>query len=251
MSFLCYNVLEVSIMVISKEVKKIVNKKPPGEVITYDDFSTLGNLNSVVLTLSKLYKSGVLEKLGKGLFYKPKKTRFGKLKPSENEILKALLKKNKQGFIAGTSAQNKLGLTTQISNELVISGKLEKHERVIGGLTVKYKKSNISYGKKNVEQLQIIDALKNIKKIPDTDVNSSLILIKNKLEEYSKKQIKEMFNLAKNSQPRVRAIVGAMMELLNYSEFSDELYESLNPLSTYKLNITHDALPNKGKWKIK
>jgi predicted transcriptional regulator of viral defense system len=238
-------------MVISKEVKKIVNRKREGEVITYEDFSRLENLNSVVLALSRLYKSGVLEKLGKGLFYKPKTTRFGKLKPSENEILKALLKKNKQGYITGVSAQNSLGLTTQIPNQVVISGKLEKHERVIGNLTIKYKKTDISYANKNIEQLQVIDALKNIKKIPDSEINKVLNSIRKRLKGYSDTQIKEIFTIAKSSQPRVRALVGAMLEILGYKDYSDSLLRLLNPLTSYSLNIEVSTLPNKAKWKIK
>jgi hypothetical protein len=237
-------------MIISKEVQKIVRESAEGVVITYDDFSRLGNQNSVVLALSKLYKAGTLKKLGKGLFYKPKHTRFGTLQPSENEILKALLKKNKKGYIAGVSAQNKLGLTSQVANELTISGQLGRQKRVVGNLTVKYKKSEVAYGSKNIEQLQVIDALKNIKKIPDTRVNKSLVLIKKRLEGYSEKQIKDIYILARQSQPKVKALVGAILELLGYEDLSINLYEILNPLTRYKLNINDDVLPNKEKWKI-
>ncbi len=238
-------------MIVSKEVKKIISKKRDGEVITYDDFAKLGNLNSVALALSRLYKSGEIGKLGKGLFYKPKKTKFGELKPSENEILKALLKKNKQGFVSGVSSQNKMGLTTQVPNKLIISGKLERHERVIGNLTIKYRKSDIPFENKNFEHLQVVDAVKNIKRIPDATVSDSLSLIKDKIEKYDEKEIKDIFRIAKKSPPRVRAIIGAIFELMNIDKYSVELYKTLNPLTTYKLKVEDNVLPNKKKWKIK
>jgi hypothetical protein len=238
-------------MIISKEVLKIVKKKREGEVITYEDFGKLQNLNSVALALSKLYKKGILKKIGKGLFYKPKVTRFGELKPSENEILKALLRKNKQGFISGTAAQNRLGLTTQIPNRIVISGKYDKHERKIGNLNIIYKKSNLNYGRKDIELLQILDALKNINKIPDTSANDALELLKNKISKLDEKSLQSIVSLANDSKPRVRVLLGAILDLINEVQLSEALFETLNPLTNYKIRISEEVLPNKKKWKIK
>jgi len=43
--------------------------------------------------LSRLVQSGKLVRLEKGKYYKPKTTRFGPIRPSESEIIKALTQK--------------------------------------------------------------------------------------------------------------------------------------------------------------
>lgn len=238
-------------MVISKEVLNIVNRKKEGEVITYKDFSKLQNRNGVALALSKLHRKGVLKKIGKGLFYKPKKTRFGEIGPSENDILKALLGKNKQGYVSGTAAQNRLGLTTQIPNRIIISGKFGKHNRKVGNLNIKYKKSDLKFNGKDTKLLQIIDAFKNINKIPDTTVDDALVMLQNKISKLDNKSIKSIVNLALDSKPRVRALFGAILEKLGEMKLSSTLYESLNPLTYYDIGIGEKVLPNQKKWKIK
>lgn len=236
-------------MTTSKEVLKKIKHKKPGEIITFEEFSDLENSNAVALTLSRLFKKGVLLKMGKGLYYKPKITRFGTLMPNENEVLKTLIKKNKKGYISGLAAFNRLGLTSQVSNLITISGGKSSHERKIGHLTIKFKQGNHT-NFKDTPFLQILDALKNIKKIPDAKINESIIILKNKILSYDEDEIHRIVFLAKKSKSSVRALLGAMIEK-KYLKESSELLETLNPLTMYKLNISEEILPNKRKWKIK
>jgi hypothetical protein len=51
--------------------------------------------------------------------------------------------------------------------------------------------------------------------------------------------------------PRVRALVGAMLQHNDYaSKALERLKESLNPLTTIKLGIKESELPTKGNWYI-
>lgn len=236
-------------MTTSKEVLKRIKHKKPGEIITFDEFSNLESFNAVALTLSRLFKKGTLQKMGKGLYYKPKITRFGTLKPNDNEVLKTLIKKNKKGYVSGLAAFNRLGLTSQVPNLVTISGGKSSHERKIGHLTIKFKQGDHA-NFKDTPFLQILDALKNIKKIPDAKINESIVILKNKILSYDKDEIHRIVYLAKSSKSSVRALLGAIIEIKHLKE-SSELFETLNPLTVYKLNISEMILPNKRRWKIK
>ena len=68
---------------------------------------------SVIKMLNRLVGEGVIAKISKGRFYKPKKSIFGTLKPKPEEIVKDLLEKDGKviGYMTGYSLFNRLGLT--------------------------------------------------------------------------------------------------------------------------------------------
>lgn len=233
----------------SKEVAKKIRYKKPGEIITFEEFSYLNNFNAVALTLSRLYRKGTLKKMGKGLYYKPKVTRFGTLKPNDNEVLKTLIKKNKKGYVSGLASFNRLGLTTQVPSQVTISGSKSSHERIIGHLRIKFKQGeNVNF--KDTNYLQVLDALQNIKKIPDAKIDESILILKQKILSYQKEDMHRIVFLSKNYKSSARALLGAIIED-RYGKESNDLFLTLNQLTTYKLNISESALPNKKKWKIK
>ena len=134
-------------MSISKIVKYRVGTLPEGSVISFSDFGDLDNLQAVALSLSRLKKSGVLKKLEKGKYYVPKKTKFGTLGPSDSSILKDLLisENGMDSYISGVAAYNRLGLTTQVPNEVTIVGTRYSRKTQVGKLKVKYVVSTIKW----------------------------------------------------------------------------------------------------------
>lgn len=230
-------------------VKKIANKKA-GELITFDEFSYLKNFNAVALTLGRLYKIGKIKRLSKGIYYKPNITEYGNLKPSEDEILKKRLLKNNKGYVSGAVAFNKLGLTTQVPNTIEIRGNNSSRLTQIGKLRIKYKKFDDEFRTEDVPFLQLLDALQDIRKISDTNCNDAYLEIKSKILRLPEGEIKRLFYFAKNRKPRVRALVGSILEK-KYPNIAQSLLKTLNSLTTYKLGIDKSVIPNREKWKIK
>ena len=70
------------------------------------------------------------------------------------------------------------------------------------------------------------------------------------LKELSLSEQKKIVQLALTYPPATRALVGALFELLGNDLAATKLYKTLNPLSSYKLGIREEILPNKNKWKI-
>ncbi|MGQ1910809.1 hypothetical protein ACT3CE_13605 [Marinifilum sp. RC60d5] len=72
--------------------------------------------------MERLQKRGLIKKVSKGTFYKPKKSLFGELKPDEQELLKPYLfeKEKRIAYITGNYLYNQLGFTTQLTGILKI-----------------------------------------------------------------------------------------------------------------------------------
>ena len=67
---------------------------------------------AVAQALSRLARQGVIQRLGKGLYYRPRPTAFGASRPNSAQI-RSLPVRRKGVFPAGIAAANLLGFTTQ------------------------------------------------------------------------------------------------------------------------------------------
>lgn len=89
----------------------------PGRVHISKDFLDLGSRAAVDQTLSRLAGSGVVKRLGRGLYCLPRvsPTLGIELAPDMDEVARALARKTGSRIIAsGAVAANRLGLSTQV-----------------------------------------------------------------------------------------------------------------------------------------
>jgi len=66
-----------------------------------------------------------------------------------------------------------------------------------------------------------------------------------------KDKIKLLTNLALNYPASTRALTGAMLENLGYTNMANRLLKSLKPTTWYDIDISDELIPDKQKWKIK
>jgi predicted transcriptional regulator of viral defense system len=236
---------------IASYIKNKIDRLEPGKIILFNDLIVPNNQRmAMAKVMSRLVQKGIINRLERGKYYKPRKTVFGILKPSEDEILKALLLKN-NGYLTGTGAFNQLGLTSQVTSTIVLAVQDFRPPKEVGGLKIKFRKTPIKVTDKNKTVLQLLDALRYIKKIPDSTVEEALKGIINQLQKLTSDEKNIMLQSALKYNPAIRALTGAIFELTCPMFSTDKLFRSLNPLSHYKIGISNDILPNKTKWKIK
>ncbi len=193
-----------------------------------------------------------IAKLSKGKYYKPENTPFGSLQPNQTQVVKDLLEENGKitGYLTGYSIYNQLGLTTQVSNTIQI-GKNQvrpnfKRERY----TIAFVNQKNTITKENIPLLQMLDAIRYIKKIPDASIESSckrFLAIMNSLSETEKNTL---VRLALKYPPATRALLGAVLEQLQQSKITEPLYKSLNPITKYKLTNAAKVISTTEKWNI-
>jgi hypothetical protein len=99
--------------------------------------------------------------------------------------------------------------------------------------------------------LELLDALKDFNQIPDLNPESALTLFANKLNLLSNKELNSLITIALKYPPRVRALLGAILEKFNVESNITALINSLNPFSEYQFNIPQTLLPNGISWKLK
>ncbi len=247
------SVLIVRMKSVDSVVKKCIENVPSGQVFDYSLFPVRGDaFLALAKSLSRLAKQGQIVRLSRGKYYKPRESVFGVLKPDENQLILSLTQAGDKtiGYVTGIAAFNYLGLTSQVSNTIMIARGSNQPSKDIFGFKVRFVKRNFRFTRDDVKLLQILDALKDIKKIPDITVRESLKILITNLEKLKADELQQMIRLAQRYPPSTRALVGAIIE----NRFSEirvvSLYKSLNPLSKYYIGIDQDVLPNKLKWNI-
>ena len=157
-------------------IAESINRLPTGYVFTYADFITeVNRKEAIIKTLNRMAASGKIVKLAKGKFYKPETTPFGKLQPNQKQIVKDLLESNGKliGYLTGYSIYNQLGLTTQVSNTIQIGKNEIRHSFKRDRYTIAFIKQKNTITKDNIPLLQILDAIRYIKKIPDSNASTA------------------------------------------------------------------------------
>lgn len=238
-------------MNVAKHIKNQILNAPTGTLWSYKDFSKLPMI-SVAKTLSRLSKDGLLVRVHKGVYYRPKTTILGQTSPDTYQVLTKILGKKSKPLIiaAGNSAFYNARLTTQVPAKLsiVLSDKPSRKIN-IAGTTLKVVKGNIAHlNGIATDDAALILSLRNIKKIPDVSLKDALAKIKNQLKD--PKRVNTIIHLAKSESPRVRALIGAIVQSNGFNDDKlQQLKKTLNPLSKYNLGVKQ-FLPTAQDWNI-
>jgi len=121
---------------------------------------------------------------------------------------------------------------------------------MIGNTKIKLVRQRRSPKKSNIQLLQILDALRQIKKIPDATPSEVLINIKSIIALLSDEEKKELSKLTLDFTPRTRALVGAILEELDCKKYTDAIKQSLNNTTTFRFGINESILKYGRDWKI-
>jgi hypothetical protein len=227
---------------------------PKGYVFTYTDFIIdVDKKEAVIKALNRMAASGRINKLTKGKYYKPEETIYGTLPPNQYQIVKDLLKSDDKitGYLTGYSIYNQLGLTSQISNTIQVGKNETRPEFKRNRYTISFVRQKNIITKDNIPLLQILDAIRYIKKIPDTTPASACKRFIAIIKKLSKKDKGTLVRLALKYPPATCALLGALLEATGNVSITKPLRKSLNPITIYKLPGVSNTLPPAEKWNIK
>lgn len=240
-------------MKISDYLANRIDRLPKGYVFTYVDLVTnASQKEAAIKALNRMVQSGKLTKLSKGKYYKPETTPFGSILPSQDQVVKDLLEDNGKvtGYLTGYSMYNQLGLTTQVSNTIQIGKKDVRPAFKREHYTISFIKQKNTITKANIPLLQILDAIRTIRKIPDTSLESSAKRLLIILNNVSSDDQKSLVRLALKYPPATRALLGALLDELLKNSLTLPLHKTLNPITTYKLPGLREILGTAETWNI-
>ena len=203
--------------------------------------------------IERLIKKGLISRASTGLFYKPKKTAFGSLKPKEEELLKPYLfdGQARVAYITGTALFNRMGLTTQVPKNIRVASRSKRIVTKVGSIQVKPVKSYEDVNNENYYLMELLDVLKDFKTIPDREKSQVIKFMLQKFKVLSKNEKDNLVKIAIKYPPRVRAFTGALLNELTPAKPEKKLKESINPLTIYQFGIGEQLLSNIEYWNIR
>ena len=174
-------------MSIEDKIRNQIRKDEVGMLYFISDFAEHGNDVFISRVLSECVNDGLLLRIANGIYCKPIETRFGPLFPSVEELVRAIARRdNAQILPTGETAQNQLGLSTQVPMNSVYLTTGSARKLVLRGRTVTLKRSvPRNFACKNDFMAALIQALKSIGKDNLTEEHMSTIigLLKEHLDE--------------------------------------------------------------------
>ncbi|CAN5360260.1 DUF6088 family protein [soil metagenome] len=237
----------------TKYIAYIIDRLPKGHVFTYSDLSlSVNKKEAAIKALNRMVAMGKIAKLAKGKYYKPENSPFGKLQPEQKQVVKDLTEKNGKviGYLTGYSIYNQLGLTTQMSNTMQIGKNQIRPGFKRGRYTISFIHQKNTITKENVPLLQLLDAIRYIKKNPDTTIESSCKRFLVLLKAISEKEKRSFVRLAFKYPPATRALSGCLLAQLRKNKLAAPLLQSLNPITKYNLAGAEKVLSATEKWNI-
>ena len=241
-------------MSIARSVRKSVEEMPAGRIFSYRELPDyLKSPGAVIKTVNRMVSDGEIERFSKGNFYVPKEGLSGRRKPSDGEIIRSTIYKNGRlrGYITGLSLYNRLGLTTQVPRTVTIALRGGRQKKEFGTIRINTVVSSEPMEEKDIRLLQYLDALKDIKNIPDSDINLSLTILRRYISELSRPEQSRLASLAENRYPpQVRALVCLLFSNLKLP-VPDSLALSLSPVTVYKLKLDLSQWPTAKGWNIR
>lgn len=99
---------------IAEKILAYAEARPEGALLSARELLHLGERAAVDQALSRLARQGALLRVGRGLYARPRKTRFGESAPAPESILEEIARRTGETItVSGATAANRLGLTTQ------------------------------------------------------------------------------------------------------------------------------------------
>lgn len=214
----------------------------------FDDFENMP-FTAVAQTMSRLSKKGIVRRISKGLYYRPRQTPFGESKPTPGQ-LHSLSIQGKEIFPAGSAASNLLGFTTQNAAKIeVATNGLSLPRSIVGKETIIHTRRPESWRNLSAKDAALLDFLRQGGKTSELSPEKT---VKKLLEHFDEKnQFDRLIQIAESEPPRVRALLGAIGQQIGYRKDAlITLKKSLNPLSKFDFGSL-TALKYAKQWQAK
>lgn len=188
---------------------------------------------AITQTFSRLARSGTLERIGKGLYYRPRQTAFGASRPNPS-LLRELPLRDQAIFPAGLTAANLLGFSTQVPalEELATTG-TSVPRAIVGRRARVHTRRPEAWRKLTKIDGAILDFLRRRGEPSELSPPETAKRLLEYLREDAR--FERLAEVAGHEPPRVRALLGALGEELGKEEaVLRQLRSGLNPLSRFE-----------------
>ena len=126
-------------MTTAEAIKLKIHRLPKGKPFTGSRFQKLGARSAVDKTLSRLVEDGEIQRLSRGVFMRPKQSRFiGTVMPEVSEVVEVIAKSHGETIqVHGAEAARRFKLSTQMPTSPVFYTSGPSRSLHVGNITVK------------------------------------------------------------------------------------------------------------------
>ena len=214
-----------------------------------DDFPGV-SVSAVAQALSRLTRGGQLERLSKGVYYRPRQTALGRSRPSPAAVRGLAAARGMSVFPAGISAANLLGFTTQSPARVEVATiGFRLPRKLLGSDTVVHTRRPEAWKELAETDAALLDFLRRAGRTselsPEETVERTLALCR------EEGRFSRLLHVAAGEPPRVRAMLGAIgFQIGEEPAVLESLRESLNPISRFDFGLLY-GLAHATEWQAK
>ncbi len=214
----------------------------------FADFRDLP-FSAVAQALSRLTRSGLLRRLSRGVYFRPRQTAFGESLPNV-AALQALANEKSPVFPAGLAAANLLGFSTQSPRAAEVATTASSLPRaLVGEATIVHTRRPAAWKRLSREDAALLDFLRQAGHTSELPPEETARLTLARLA--ADGRYARLLRAATTEPPRVRALLGALGELQGADAKSlTKLRRSLNPLTRFDFGM-FAWLPTATAWQAK
>ena len=223
---------------LAKHIECVIEQEPFNQIFKastlykaqFDNFPEM----TYYKTLERMSKQGIIAHLSKGLYYRPKRSRFGVVPISEKEIVNYYTEGNK-GLVIGYRLYNQKGITTQIGKRVeILSSLLTERKKTIDNIYIRNCECMIT--EYSIPVIETLEILQNYGKIEDINRYALAAYMKEFAFRYSDTIT---VNVLKNKIYK-KSTIAFLKSFLDYFKIEHSLNQFLSNLSTYKIPEVRD-----------
>ena len=125
---------------ITQIIRARISSIEKGKLFSINDFEDANNDSLVTRTLSRLQNEGVIVRVATGIYMNPKKTQFGILFPTIDQVAQKISERDKAQIMpTGDTALNILGFSTQVPMNAVYITNGAKRKVKVGNRNIIFK----------------------------------------------------------------------------------------------------------------
>ena len=215
----------------ARAIEEFIFRQPENKILTakqvYKQLPEHFSEQAFYQTLTRLTQKGMLCHLTKGLYYRPRCSRFGVVPLGEQAIVEHYTAGG-QGMVVGYRLYYQLGLTTQISKNVdILSNVLQENKKTVSN--VKVSRLDLNFDATICNAIATLEILQNYRNIEDINHRQMAEYMRKFALNYSEDAIQTVLRHRKYK----KATIAFLAAFLGYWNTKHTLQKYLSRLSAY------------------
>ncbi len=217
----------------TERLKNIINGYEINQLINigelYEEcFAKSMSFSAFMKNIERATKREQLERVAKGIYCRPNITRYGKISPTEQEIIIKYVEGNK-GMVVGYSMYNELNISTQVAKNIeVYSNAIQQYTQTI--YNIKIRQCKLEFTQEVANTVKMFELLKNFFSIQEINYKVFISCCNNFAKTYNENIAKSV--IEKMKYPK--STIAFMQHILQYYKVANNLKQYLSEFSVYK-----------------